>query len=79
MRSRLGLQDEPQILTVGRICEVKNQAVMLDVPPLTHEKIAGVHWVLIGVSSEPNSLDHIQRETARRGLKASVHFVPDLP
>jgi glycosyltransferase involved in cell wall biosynthesis len=78
-RSRLGLQDEPIILTVGRICEVKNQRVVLDVLPLIHERYAGVHWVLIGVPSEPDYFDHLRRETARRGLGATVHFVPGLP
>jgi len=78
-RASVGLRDQPLILTVGRICEVKNQRVVLDVLPLVREQVEGAHWVLVGVPSEPDYLERLHKDLIAHDLKESVHIVPGLP
>jgi glycosyltransferase involved in cell wall biosynthesis len=78
-RSSLGVGEETLILTVGRICDVKNQAAALDVLPLIHRRFANAHWVLIGFPSDESYFENLQKQIVIRGLEATVHIIPGLP
>jgi glycosyltransferase involved in cell wall biosynthesis len=78
-RAGVGLRDQPLIMTVGRICEVKNQRVVLDVLPLVRQEVGEAHWVLVGVPSEPDYLERLQKDLIVNDLKGLVHIVPGLP
>lgn len=78
-RSEHGLGDAPVVLTPGRVCDVKNQRVAVDVVPRLAESGVDARWVIVGTPSEPWYFESLKVAVARPELAARVVLVPGLP
>ena len=54
-RRAIGIQDEPLVLTVGRICEAKNQKAILEVLPVLGQTVPDAHWGSDWIPVRPSS------------------------
>jgi glycosyltransferase involved in cell wall biosynthesis len=78
-KDSLGLDDTPIALTPGRICDVKNQRLIVDVAPRLKEQGIDVRWVILGVVSEQAYAESLAKAIADRGLSERILVKPGLP
>lgn len=78
-RKALGISGQPLILTPGRICDVKNQRVILDAVAALKERNIQVRWLIVGVPSEADYFESLERGIIERDLSEDVLLVPGYP
>jgi glycosyltransferase involved in cell wall biosynthesis len=78
-RARFGLGDAPVVLTPGRVCDVKNQRVAVDVVPRLSALGVDVRWVILGAPSEPAYFDSLKEALGRPELSSRILLVPGFP
>lgn len=78
-RALFGLGDAPVVLTPGRVCDVKNQRIAVDVVPRLSALGVDVRWVILGAPSEPEYFESLQEAVGRPELASRILLVPGFP
>jgi len=65
-------QEEPYILSVGRICRIKRLDLLIKALPAIDTQLS---LKVVGQPDDPEFFDYIQNEIARHHLQSRVHFV----
>jgi glycosyltransferase involved in cell wall biosynthesis len=78
-RNELGIGDEPLVITVGRICQAKNQKAVIQMTSMLRTEIPDAHWALIGFPSDSNYHRELMDGIVSGGLEGVIHVVPGLP
>ena len=78
-RQTIDIEDQPLVITVGRICQAKNQMTILRVFPLLEKKVPDIHWAVIGFPSDHAYYEQLVQGVRQLDLGSRIHVIPGLP
>lgn len=78
-RTAHGLGDAPVVLTPGRVCDVKNQRVAVDVVPRLAARGVDARWVIVGAPSEPGYFESLKDAAGRPEVASRILLLPGFP